>query len=129
MVILLTLVLKKTDSPLWRSRLKVCPHLPMPPSSICTGAQRPGGYNKAHLQVFSQVSQAWMISRIPGGAESLDQLVCDGKTLRCSAVEIEDGSHRYGLRPTTSMVPRTRFTPALLASPLLKGPRIFSRTI
>lgn len=39
--------------------------------------------------------QAWMISQIPGGAEGLDQLVCDGKTLRGSALETGDGSHRF----------------------------------
>jgi len=53
-------------------------------------------FNKAHLQEFGQVLQAWMISQIPGGTEGLDQLVCDGKTLRGSAVETEDGSsHRF----------------------------------
>ena len=36
-----------------------------------------------------------MVSQIPGGADGLDQLVCDGKTLRGSAVETEDGSHRF----------------------------------
>jgi len=36
-----------------------------------------------------------MISQIPDGAEGLDQLVCDGKTLRGSAVETDDGSHRF----------------------------------
>ncbi len=36
-----------------------------------------------------------MTSQIPGGAEALEQLVCDGKTLRGSAVETEDGSHRF----------------------------------
>ncbi len=51
--------------------------------------------NKAHLQEFGQVLQAWMISQIPGGAEGLDQLVCDGKTLRGSALETGDGSHRF----------------------------------
>ena len=39
--------------------------------------------------------QAWMISQVPSGATGLDQLVCDGKTLRGSAVETEDGSHRF----------------------------------
>ncbi len=39
--------------------------------------------------------QAWMISQIPYGAEALEQLVCDGKTLRGSAVETEDSSHRF----------------------------------
>jgi len=38
--------------------------------------------NKAHLQVFGQVLQAWMINQIPDGAEGLEQLVCDGGTLR-----------------------------------------------
>jgi hypothetical protein len=52
-------------------------------------------FNKAHLQQFGQVLQAWMISQIPGGAEGLDQLVCDGKTLRGSALESGDGSHRF----------------------------------
>jgi hypothetical protein len=52
-------------------------------------------FNKAHLQEFGQVLQAWMVSQIPYGADGLDQLVCDGKTLRGSAVETEDGSHRF----------------------------------
>jgi hypothetical protein len=52
-------------------------------------------FNKAHLQGFGQVLQAWMISQIPGGAEGLDQLVCDGKTLRGSAIETEEGTHRF----------------------------------
>ena len=60
-------------------------------------------FNKAHLQQYcfaeaggyGQVLQAWMISQIPGGAMGLDQLVCDGKTLRGSAVEQEDGSHQF----------------------------------
>jgi hypothetical protein len=52
-------------------------------------------FNKAHLQEFGQVLQAWMISQIAGGPEGLDQLVCDGKTLRGSAVAAEDGSHRF----------------------------------
>ncbi|MBD2550417.1 hypothetical protein H6G65_12640 [Microcystis elabens FACHB-917] len=36
-----------------------------------------------------------MISQIPGGSEGLEQLVCDGKTLRGPAVEAQDGSHRF----------------------------------
>ena len=52
-------------------------------------------FNKAHLQEFGEVLQAWMISQIPGGTEGLDQLVCDGKTLRGSAVETENGNHRF----------------------------------
>ena len=75
----------------------------MPPSSICTASRKPDGYNKAHLQEYcfaeaggyGQVLQAWMISQIPGGADGLDQLVCDGKTLRGSAIETEEGNHRF----------------------------------
>ena len=52
-------------------------------------------FNKAHLQSFGQVLLAWMVNQIPGGSEGLDQLVCDGKTLRGSALEAEDGSHRF----------------------------------
>jgi hypothetical protein len=52
-------------------------------------------FNKAHLQEFGQVLQAWMMSQIPGGADGLDQLVCDGKTLRGSAIETDDGNHRF----------------------------------
>lgn len=67
----------------------------MPPSFTGTASRKPDGYTKVHLQEFGQVLQAWMISQIPGGSEGLDQLVCDGKTLRGSAVEAEDGSHRF----------------------------------
>ena len=52
-------------------------------------------FNKAHLQEFGQVLQAWMVSQIPDGPEALDQLVCDGKTFRGSAVAAEGGSHRF----------------------------------
>ena len=44
-------------------------------------------FNKAHLEQFGEVLQAWMVSQIPGGATDLDQLVCDGKTLKGSAIE------------------------------------------
>ena len=57
-------------------------------------------FNRAHLQEFGLVLQAWMINQIPGGAEGLDQLVCDGKTLRGSSVETEDGNHRFVARVT-----------------------------
>ena len=36
-----------------------------------------------------------MIIQIPGGAEGLDQFVFDGKTLRASAIETEEGCHRF----------------------------------
>jgi hypothetical protein len=48
-------------------------------------------FNKAHLEQFGEVLQAWMISQIPGGATALDQLVCDGKTLKGSAIETACG--------------------------------------
>ena len=67
----------------------------MPPSCTCTATRKPDGYNKAHLQEFGEVLQAWMISQIPGGKEGLEQLVCDGKTLRGSAIETEEGNHRF----------------------------------
>jgi hypothetical protein len=81
-----------------------------------SGGSSPGlPGNKAHLQEFGEMSQAWMISQIPGGANGLDQLVCDGKTLRGSAIETDGGNHRYGHRPTPSMSPRSPCTPRLLA--------------
>lgn len=52
-------------------------------------------FNKAHLQEFGEVLQAWMISQIPGGTGGLDQLVCDGKTLRGSASLTDEGSHHF----------------------------------
>jgi hypothetical protein len=52
-------------------------------------------FNKPHLQTFGQALQAWIISQIPGGADGLDPLVCDGKTLGDSAVENDDGIHGF----------------------------------
>jgi hypothetical protein len=52
-------------------------------------------FNKAHLEQFGEVLQAWMVSQIPGGTTALDQLVCDGKTLKGSAIETADGNHRF----------------------------------
>ena len=52
-------------------------------------------FNKAHLEQFGEVVQAWTISQIPGGATALDQLVCDSKTLKGSAIETADGNHRF----------------------------------
>jgi hypothetical protein len=67
----------------------------MQPFSTCTASRKTEGYNKAHLQEFGQVMQAWMVSQNPGGPDGLDQLVCDGKTLRGSAIETEEGNHRF----------------------------------
>ena len=52
-------------------------------------------FNKAHLEQFGEVLQAWMVSQIPGGTTALDQLDCDGKTLKGSAIETADGNHRF----------------------------------
>jgi len=49
-------------------------------------------FNQANLQQFGEVLQAWMISQIPDGGTALDQLVCDGKTLKGSAIETADGN-------------------------------------
>jgi hypothetical protein len=43
--------------------------------------------NKAHLQQFGEVLQAWKITRIPWGTEDLKKLLCDAKTLRGSDME------------------------------------------
>jgi hypothetical protein len=52
-------------------------------------------FNKAPPQEFGQVLQARMISQLPCGTMGLDQLVCDGKTLRGSAIGNEDSNHRF----------------------------------
>ena len=52
-------------------------------------------FNKSHLEPFGEVLQAWMVSQIPGGTTALDQLVCDCKTLKGSAIETADGNHRF----------------------------------
>jgi hypothetical protein len=52
-------------------------------------------FNQANLQQFGEVLQAWMISQIPDGGTALEQLVCDGKTLKGSAIETADGKHRF----------------------------------
>jgi hypothetical protein len=46
------------------------------------------------------VLQSWMIIHIPGGTDGLDQLICDGKTLRGSALETEDSNQRFVARVT-----------------------------
>lgn len=85
--------------------------IPLPLFGAITASRKPEGYNKALLQQFGEVIQAWMISQILVGTEGLDQLVCDGKTLRDSTIETEEGNHRYGLRPTSSTFPRSRSMP------------------
>jgi hypothetical protein len=52
-------------------------------------------FNKAHLQEFGEVLQAWMISQMPGGAKDMNKLVCDGKRLGGSSIETEDDSRCF----------------------------------
>ena len=47
----------------------------------------------------------WTIAQIPAGAADIDQLVCDGKTLRGSIEHTPDDGSAYGLRPTVSTLP------------------------
>ena len=68
-----------------------------------------------------------MISQIPGGTEGLDQLVYDGKTLRGSAIETEDGNHRYGLGRLRLRCPGHDLCPRLgscLGAEGLRHPRV-----
>jgi hypothetical protein len=44
--------------------------------------------------LFAAISD-WTIAQIPGGAAGLAQLVCDGKTLRCSIVPTAGGGSAY----------------------------------
>ncbi|MFZ9751960.1 MAG: hypothetical protein ACO3B3_00175 [Cyanobium sp.] len=39
--------------------------------------------------------QAWILGLFPAGADGLEPLVCDGRTLRGSAIQTGDGSHRF----------------------------------
>ena len=65
--------------------------LQRPPSDSVQGL-RHAGLRPGRRYVFLQVDvvalctaiRAWTIAQIPGGAADLDQLVCDGKTLRGS---------------------------------------------
>jgi hypothetical protein len=71
-------------------------------------------FNKAYIQEFGEVLQAWMISQIPGGAEGLDQLVCDGITQR--------GQRSRRMTATTALSPRARCKSELLSSPWPRRP-------
>ena len=57
------------------------------------------------VEGFEALLQQWMAAQ-PGVAETVDALVCDGKTLRVSVAENASGAARYGLRPTASTLPR-----------------------
>lgn len=70
---------------------------PMPPSSTHTAARKPDGSNKAHLQSFGDVLQAWMITQTPGGAEGLEHLICDER--RCEALRLRPNRGVTDLSP------------------------------
>jgi hypothetical protein len=65
------------------------------------------------VTVICSAIRDWTIAQIPGGAADLDQLVCDGKSLRGSIVPTAGVGSAYGLRPTASTLPRSRSTPPL----------------
>ncbi len=92
-------------------------------------------FNKAHLQQYcfaeaggyGEVLQVWKISQIPGGTEGLDQMVCDFKTLRGSAIETEDGNHLYGFGRLPLRCPAHGLCPRLgscLGAEGLRHPRV-----
>jgi hypothetical protein len=70
------------------------------------GTAKPNQATLAPRYFFHQVDVAalcaairdWTIAQIPGGASDLDQLVCDGKTLRCS-IEPTDREYRHQQHP------------------------------
>jgi hypothetical protein len=57
------------------------------------------------VEGFEALLQQWMAAH-PGVTDTVDTLVCDGKTLRGSIAENASGAVRYGLRPTASTSPR-----------------------
>ncbi|MEB3202872.1 MAG: transposase family protein [Synechococcus sp.] len=56
------------------------------------------------VEGFEDLLQQWMSAQ-PGVAETVDTLVCDGKTLRGSIDQTATGAACYGLRPTASTLP------------------------
>ena len=58
-----------------------------------------------HVMSLCAAIRDWTIAQIPGGTGDLDQLVCDGKTMRGSIEPISSGGSAYGLRPTASTLP------------------------
>ena len=65
-------------------------------------------FRQLDVAALSAAIRDWTIAQIPGGAADLDQLVCDGKTLRGSIEPTAGGGSAYSLRPTTSTLPRLR---------------------
>ena len=65
-------------------------------------------FRQLDVAALSAAIRDWTIAQIPGGAADLDQLVCDGKTLKGSIEPTAGGGSAYSLRPTTSTLPRLR---------------------
>jgi hypothetical protein len=57
------------------------------------------------VEGFEVLLQQWMAAQ-PGVTDTVETLVCDGKTLRGSIDQTASGAARYGLRPTASTLPR-----------------------
>lgn len=68
------------------------------------------------MEGFEALLQQWMAAQ-PGVTDTVDTLVCDGKTLRGSIAENASGAARYGLWPTASTLPRRASTPTRWAWP------------
>lgn len=62
------------------------------------------------VALFCGAIRDWTITQIPGGVEKLDQLVCDGKTMRVSTQITCSGRSTYGLWPTASTLPKSPST-------------------
>jgi hypothetical protein len=59
-------------------------------------------FRQVEVAALCAAIRNWTIAQIPGGAEDLDQLICDGKTLRGSIQPTARDGSAYGLRPTAS---------------------------
>jgi hypothetical protein len=62
-------------------------------------------FHQVDVAALCAAIRDWTIAQIPGGAADLDQLICDGKTLRGSIEPTAGGGSAYGLRPTASTLP------------------------
>ena len=68
-------------------------------------------FRQVDLESLCAAMRDWTIAQIPPGAADLDQLICDGKTLRGSIEPTAGGGSAYGLRPTAHTLPRGRSPP------------------
>jgi hypothetical protein len=70
-------------------------------------------FRQVDVTAICSTIRDWTIAQIPGDAADLDQLMCDGKSLRGSIVPTAGGGSAYGLPPTASTLPKSRTTPPL----------------